>query len=58
MIERARSPDDLEKEVRAAGFNRIEQFDTDCMNEAYFKGRADGLKLSPVRVGMLATAWV
>ena len=52
------TPDDLEKEVRAAGFNRIEQFDTDCMNEAYFKGRADGLKLSPVRVGMLATAWV
>ena len=51
-------PEALESEVRAAGFSRIEQFDTDCMNEAYLKDRADGLKLSPVRVGMLATAWV
>ena len=52
------TPQELEREVRAAGFGRIEQFDTNCMNETYFKGRADGLKLSPVRVGMLATAWV
>jgi len=52
------TPDDLEREVHAAGFSRIEQFDTDHMNDAYFKDRADGLKLSPVRVGMLATAWV
>jgi methyltransferase (TIGR00027 family) len=52
------TPEELEREVRAAGFSRIEQFDTNCMNETYFKGRADGLKLSPVRVGMLATAWV
>lgn len=52
------TPEDLEREVRAAGFSRVEQFDTDCMNEAYLKDRADGLKLSPVRVGMLATAWV
>jgi methyltransferase (TIGR00027 family) len=52
------TPEDLEKELHAAGFGRVEQFDTDCMNETYFKDRADGLKLSPVRVGMLATAWV
>ncbi len=52
------TPENLEKELHAAGFGRVEQFDTDCMNEAYFKDRADGLKLSPVRVGMLATAWV
>jgi methyltransferase (TIGR00027 family) len=52
------TPQELEREVRAAGFSRIEQFDTNSMNETYFKGRADGLKLSPVRVGMLATAWV
>ena len=52
------TPEELEREVRAVGFSRIEQFDTDCMNETYFKDRADGLKLSPVRVGMLATAWV
>jgi len=44
--------------VRAAGFSRIEQLNTDWMNQTYLKGRADGLKLSPVRVGMLATAWV
>jgi methyltransferase (TIGR00027 family) len=52
------TPEDLEKELHSAGFSRIEQFDTDHMNDAYFKNRADGLKLSPVRVGMLATAWV
>ena len=52
------APDELEKELRDAGFKRIEQVDSDGMNELYFKGRADGLKLSPVRIGMLATAWV
>ncbi len=52
------TPDDLERELHAAGFSRIEQFDSDRMNEAYFKDRSDGLKLSPVRVGMLATAWI
>ena len=51
-------PDELEMEVRAAGFRRTEQLDTDGMNDAYLKDRADGLKLSPVRVGMLATAWL
>lgn len=52
------TPQNLEREVRAAGYRRIEQFDTDRLNETYFQNRADGLKLSPVRVGMLATAWV
>jgi len=52
------TPEDMERELHAAGFSRIEQFDTERMNQAYFKDRADGLKLSPVRVGMLATAWV
>lgn len=52
------TPGDMERELHAAGFSRIEQFDTERMNQAYFKDRADGLKLSPVRVGMLATAWV
>lgn len=52
------TPDELEGELRTAGFRRIEQFDTDRMNATYFHERADGLKLSPVRVGMLATAWV
>ena len=52
------APDELERELRAAGFSRVEQMDTERMNELYFKDRADGLKLSPVRIGMLATAWV
>ncbi len=52
------APEDLERELRAAGFSRVEQTDTEQMNERYFKDRADGLKLSPVRIGMLATAWV
>jgi methyltransferase (TIGR00027 family) len=52
------APEELEIELRNAGFNRIEQVDSDRLNELYFKDRADGLKLSPVRIGMLATAWV
>jgi methyltransferase (TIGR00027 family) len=52
------APDDLEKELRRAGFQGIEQVDSDGLNELYFKDREDGLKLSPVRIGMLATAWV
>ena len=52
------APDELEKELRASGFRRIEQVDSDGLNELYFKDRGDGLKLSPVRIGMLATAWV
>ncbi len=52
------APDELEKELRRAGFRRTEQVDPDRLNELYFNDRADGLKLSPVRIGMLATAWV
>ena len=52
------APDELEKELRRARFSRVEQVDSDGMNELYFKDREDGLKLSPVRIGMLATGWV
>jgi methyltransferase (TIGR00027 family) len=52
------APDELENELRRAGFKRIEQVDSDRLNELYFADRADRLKLSPVRIGMLATAWV
>lgn len=52
------SPDELEKELRAAGFKRVEQLDSERLNDLYFQDRADGLKLSPVRIGMLVTAWV
>ena len=52
------TPEKMEEELRIAGFERIEQVDSDRLNDLYFHDRADGLKLSPVRVGMLATAWV
>lgn len=52
------TPQTLEAELRQAGFQRIEQWDYEQLNERYFKDRADGLKLSAVRLGMLATAWV
>jgi methyltransferase (TIGR00027 family) len=52
------TPAELQRELHALGFRRIELTDTDRLNELYFQNRADGLKLSPVGVGMLATAWV
>jgi hypothetical protein len=48
----------MENELRRAGFKRLEQVSPERLNELYFNDRADGLKLSPVRIGMLATAWV
>lgn len=50
--------DRLAKELARAGFHRVEQVDSDGLNERYFNNRADGLKLSDVKLGMLATAWV
>lgn len=52
------TPDKLASELVRAGFTRFEQADSDDLNERYFKQRADGLKLSAVKLGMLATAWV
>jgi len=52
------TPQQMESELRRAGFLRIEQVDSARLNELYFKDRADGLKLSPLGLGMLATAWV
>jgi methyltransferase (TIGR00027 family) len=48
----------METELRRAGFHRVEQLDYEQLNERYFKDRADGLKLSAVRLAMLTTAWV
>ena len=48
----------VEAEFRRAGFQRVEQFSTDDLNAHYFQNRADGLLLSPIRLGMLTTAWV
>ena len=52
------TPEEMEWELRTAGFQRIEQVDSKRLNEIYFKDRADGLKLSDSKLGMLATAWV
>jgi O-methyltransferase involved in polyketide biosynthesis len=52
------TPEEMDGELRGAGFKHIEQLDSDQLNEIYFKDRADGLKLSAVKLGMLATAWV
>jgi methyltransferase (TIGR00027 family) len=51
-------PGDLEAELSRAGFHRVEQLNYQQLNERYFENRADGLKLSPVNLAMLATAWV
>lgn len=52
------TPHQLERELRALGFRHVEHTSTDRLNELYFRDRADGLKLSPVGIGMLATARV
>jgi methyltransferase (TIGR00027 family) len=52
------TPETMEAELRGAGFTRMEQLDYEQLNQRYFLDRADGLKLSPVRLGMLAAAWV
>jgi methyltransferase (TIGR00027 family) len=52
------TPGKLESELRALGYQWIEQVDSERLNELYFRNRADGLRISPVGIGMLATAWV
>jgi len=52
------APDDMERELRMAGFARIDQLDSKHLNALYFTGRTDGLKLSDAGLGMLVTAWV
>ena len=52
------TPESMKSELRIAGFHRIDQLDYEQLNECYFKDRADGLKLSPVRLAMLVTARV
>jgi methyltransferase (TIGR00027 family) len=51
-------PEEMEREVHCAGFQRMEQVDAERLNELYFKNRADGLKLSGAGLSRLATAWV
>lgn len=52
------TPEELDAELRRAGFHRSEQADYRRLNELYFHNRADGLKLSPLGLGRLVTAWV
>jgi methyltransferase (TIGR00027 family) len=48
----------LENELKSAGFQRIEQSDSLELNERYFAHRTDGLALPEEGLGKLATAWV
>ena len=48
----------LERELRDAGFQGIEQVDSDDLNALYFADRKDGLRLSDSKLGMIATAHV
>jgi methyltransferase (TIGR00027 family) len=52
------TPETMESELRAAGFHQIHQVDSRHLNDIYFHARADGLKLSDSRLGMIASAWV
>jgi len=49
------TPQTMESELRRAGFQRSSNWIPEQLNELYFKERADGLKLSPVKLGMLTT---
>jgi len=48
----------LENELRSAGFARTEQMDSFDLNQRYFHARTDGLALPEEGLGKLATAWV
>jgi methyltransferase (TIGR00027 family) len=48
----------LQNELKTAGFQRIEQLDSQETNARYFLNRADGLALPEEGLGKLASAWV
>jgi O-methyltransferase involved in polyketide biosynthesis len=48
----------LENELRSAGFERTEQLDGLDLNQRYFSGRTDDLRLPDEGIGKLASAWV
>jgi methyltransferase (TIGR00027 family) len=52
------TPQELEAELRQAGFHAIYFTDSDQLNALYFDNRSDELKLPPEGLGMMATAWV
>lgn len=52
------TPDQVEQELRQAGFTHVEQWNSAYLNKRYFNDRADGLKLPEPGLGMLVTASV
>ncbi len=48
----------MENELKSAGFQQIEQLDSEDLNNRYFQNRTDGLELPSEGLGKLATAWV
>ena len=48
----------MENELRSAGFGRMEHLGPLDLNERYFEGRTDGLALPDEGLGKLVTAWV
>jgi methyltransferase (TIGR00027 family) len=52
------TPNEMEAELTLSRFARVEQVDSQRLNDLYFQNRADGLKLSPLGLGMLVTAGV
>jgi O-methyltransferase involved in polyketide biosynthesis len=51
------SPEEMERELLAAGFARVEHCDSARLNYLYFKGRADRLHLPDPGLGALVCAW-
>jgi methyltransferase (TIGR00027 family) len=52
------TPEELETELRHAGFHTVDFADSERLNALYFENRSDGLKLPSEGLGMMATAWV
>jgi methyltransferase (TIGR00027 family) len=52
------TPQQLEAELRGAGFERVEQLGSEELNELYFRDREDALALPAPGMGMIAAAWV
>ncbi len=51
------APEELDAELRRAGFQRIEQLSSAELNRIYLAGRADGLSLPEPGLFKLVTAW-
>lgn len=52
------TPEEVEDELRSAGFHCVEQADSAELHRRYFSERTDGLGLPADGIGMLATGWV